>query len=338
MKQELDKIIANLQKKNYAPVYIAHGQEPYFIDILTDNIESGILSEEEKDFNMHIFYGKDVIVAELVAVLKSFPMMGNYQVVVIREAQDLDERKLGPLESYFANPQPSTILYIAYKDTLSKKLSSWIKKNPKNFQLYETKKMYDKDVQAFIIDYTKSKGFNIDSKIAQIICDNLGNSLSKVVNELDKIFINQPQGTLIDNKIVEDYIGISREFNVFELQKAIASRNVQKAMQIAYHFAGNVKENSIFSMISPLYSFVSKGLMYFQLKKSMNRDELYKHMGLNFYSGADLETLNARYTISSMVDLVSILREYDLKAKGVDNSIADEGDLIKELVFKLLVA
>lgn len=338
MKQELDKIVVNLQKKNYAPIYVAHGQEPYFIDLLTDHIESGILNEDEKDFNMHIFYGKDVNVPELVAVLKSFPMMGNYQVVVVREAQHLDERKLGPLESYFTNPQPSTIFYIAYKDTLSKKLSSWIKKNPKNFQIYETKKMYDKDVQAFILDYTKSKGFNIDSKIAQIVCDNLGNSLSKVVNELDKIFINLPAGTLIDNKIVEDYIGISREFNVFELQKAIANRNLNKAMQIAYHFAGNVKENSIFSVISPMYSFVSKGLVYFQLKKTMSRDELFRQMGLNFYSGADLEAMNAKYSVSSMVDLISILREYDLKAKGVDNSIAEEGDLIKELVFKLLVA
>ncbi len=313
------------------------GEESYYIDQISDFIENNVLTEDEKEFNQSIVYGRDVDVPTIVSYAKRFPMMANYQVVIVKEAQDLDKPKpkIEELVSYIENPLPSTILVINYKYKKldgRKKLAKLIAKKG---VLFESKKLYQNQVQSWITKYIQDKGLSITPKAGALLSEYLGNNLGKIVNEIGKLTINLPEGREIDDVLIEKNIGISKDFNIFELQDALARKDVLKANQIANYFTANPKENPLIKTIILLYGYFSNILFYHRLKDK-SRNNVSAKVGVHPFFVKDLEVAARSYNIAKVVKIISYLREYDLKSKGVDNISATEGELLKELMYKIL--
>ncbi|PLW93621.1 MAG: DNA polymerase III subunit delta [Marinilabiliales bacterium] len=335
MKTALD-IIKDIQKKIYFPVYFLAGDEPYYINKISDYIEDNVLEEDEKEFNSTILYGRDVEMSALISKLKSFPMMSNYQLVILKNAQDIPEKDYEPLISYFENPLNSTILVVSYHKKPGKRIKAKLDKIKTGLEYFESVRLRDDKVAAWITQHLQKKGFTCSPKISQILADYLGNDLEKIENELLKLTINVEKGSAINMDDVEANIGISKNFNIFELQSAIATRNQVKAIQISHYFAANTKENSIFKMIPVIYSFFSKVMIYHQLKDKKNRGDVARALKINPYFAGDYETAALKYNATHVLNVIKLLREYDMKAKGVNNQFP-EGELIKELIYKIVV-
>ncbi len=334
MKSAAD-IIKNIQQKIYLPVYFLTGDEPYYINKISDYIEDNVLEKDEKEFNSTIIYGRDVVMQSLIGKLKSYPMMSNYQLVVVKNAQDISDKDFERLFEYFQNPLLSTILVISYHKKLGKRLQNKLEKNSKNIELFVSNKLKDNKVATWIQEHLRKKGYSCSPKITQLLSDYLGNDLEKIENELIKLTINIETGQTITMDDVEANIGISKNFNIFELQTAIAVRNHIKAMQISYYFAANTKENSIFATIPILFSFFNKLLIYQQLTDK-SRGNVAKALKINPYFASDYEKAAQKYSVTQISYIIKLLREYDLKAKGVNNQFP-EGELIKELIYKIVV-
>ena len=233
-------IIRKLSNKVYQPLYFLSGEESYQIDLISDYIEANVLSEQEKEFNLTILYGKDVDEPTIISHAKRFPMMANYQVVIVKEAQNL--KKIEDLQPYIEKPVKSTILVICYKYGKLDKRKGFAKSVEKNGILYESPKLYDNQVAGWISDYLKNQKYSIQPKAAQLLAESLGTNLAKVVNEINKLMINIPRGSEITSEHIEENIGISKDFNVFELSKALELRDRVKATRIVMHFAMNEKD------------------------------------------------------------------------------------------------
>jgi DNA polymerase-3 subunit delta len=330
---EFENILKDLKNKVYHPVYFLQGEEPYFIDVITDYIANNVLSDMEREFNQTVLYGKDVDTLTIVSYAKRYPMMSNHQVVIIKEAQDL--KQLENLESYIENPLKSTILVFCYKYKNLDKRLKFAKAIDKKAVLFTSSKLYENKIPDWITNYLKVKNYKINDKAAILIAEYLGNDLSKVSNELDKLMLNVPVGTKISVKHIEDNIGISKDFNVFELQTALGRKNVLKANQIAIYFAANQKNNPFVMTIGTLYSYFSKLLIYHTLEnKSPNTVASALKVGPYFVG--DYEMAAKNYSLGKLVDIINYLREYDLKSKGVDSGNSDGGSLLKELIYKIL--
>jgi DNA polymerase III subunit delta len=331
--QSLDDILNDLKKKIYRPVYFLSGEEPYYIDLISDYIEGNVLGPDEKEFNLSVFYGRDTDVEGIVSNCKRFPMMANYSVVIIKEAQDI--KKIEELENYISNPLDSTILVICYKYSKVDKRKTFAKILEKKAVFFESPKIYDNQVQAWITSYLKSKGYPIGQKASFLMAEHLGSDLSKIVNEVSKIIINIPAGAEITPEHIELNIGISKDYNVFELQKALGSKNVFKANQIIRYFAQNDKENPMVKTLPILYNFFSKVFLYQNIAdKSPNN--LAAALSVNRMFLDDYATAARNYPPAKLEQVFHLLHEYDLRTKGVESNSIPDGELMKEMVYRIL--
>ncbi len=340
--RKYEEIIKDLKNKVYHPVYFLQGEEPFYIDSVSDYIEQHVLGDMEKEFNQTIVYGKEVDHVAVAAAARRYPMMSNYQVVIVKEAQEmkwfnLKERdEKDPLQNYFANPTPSTLLVFCFKYKKIDKRTSLAKLIEKHAQFFESKKMYDNELPAWIEKYIHSKGYKSENRVSTMIADYLGNDLSKIANELDKMIINLKEKTEITTKHIEDFIGISKEYNVFELQTALGDKNVLKANRIINYFAANPKNNPMVLIIGNLFSYFNKILLYQTLSDKSEKNAAAA-MGINPFFVKDYQRAARNYPLSKLQNIVSHLREYDLKSKGVGSTDKTvDGDLLKELMFKIL--
>ncbi|MCX6282783.1 MAG: DNA polymerase III subunit delta [Bacteroidetes bacterium] len=328
-----ENILSDLKNKIYYPVYLLSGEEPYFIDVISDYIEENVLSEQEKEFNQTIVYGKDADAATVMSYARRYPMMSNYQVLIVKEAQDLGD--LDAFLPYIQNPVSSTILVLCYKYRKLDKRKSLYKTIEKSGVVMESAVLYDNKMPDWISNYVKERGFSVSPKAAVLLAEFVGNELSKIVNELTKLFINLPAGSEITEDVIERNIGISKDFNVFELQKALGRKDVYKSNMIIQYFAANLKENPLVKIIPNLYSYFTKVLIYHYLPDK-SRNNAAAALSVSPFFIQDYQTAAKNYPMHRLVSVISYLREYDLKAKGLENVSATDGELMKELVYKIL--
>ncbi len=347
MKEYLE-ILTDLKRKIYKPIYFLCGEEPYFIDKISDYIENNVLDESEREFNQTVIYGREASFGQVLEAAKRYPMMSEYNVVIVKEAQNLKEFSKGggdddgkkdtgknPFQSYVENPQKETILVICHKYKTIDKRTALAKTIAKQAVFFESKKLYDNQIAKWVEDYLQEKKYKINPRASALISDYLGTDLSKVANELDKMIINIPAGEEIKLEDVQANIGISKDFNVFELQTALGKKDVLKVNQIINYFASNPKDNPLVVTVSTLYGYFNKILMY-QFAPDKNKFEVAKVIGVNpfFVDGYALAASN--YPPAKLKNIFGFIREADLRSKGVDNPSMNESDILKELTFKIL--
>ena len=330
---KFNEILANLRKKVYQPVYFLMGDETYFIDEICDYIANNVLNESEKEFNQTVLYGKDTDVATIISESKRFPLMGEHSVVIVKEAQNI--RKIEDLEVYLEQPQLSTILVICYKYKTLDKRKKFAKELAKKAVLFESKKLYDNQIPDWIQNYLSKHNYSIHPKAAFLLSEYLGADLGKITNELDKLMLIIEKGQEITSDIIERNIGISKDFNNFELNNAMARKDVLRANLISNYFAANPKDNPFVVTISVLFGFFHKTLIYHTLKDK-SKNTVASALKINPFFVKDYELAARNYSKSKLLKIISLLREYDLKSKGVNNSSITDGELIKELVYKIL--
>jgi DNA polymerase-3 subunit delta len=330
---EVLKIINDLKAGIIKPIYFLMGEEPYYIDKLTEYIENNILSEDEKGFNQTVIYGRDATIEDIVSNAKRYPMMAERQVVVVREAQELS-RTIDKLESYAENPQPTTVLVVAYKYKTLDKRKKLVKLIAKNGVLFESKKLYENQVGTWIQRLLQGRGYSIEPKANAMLVEFLGNDLSRISNELDKLQIILPKGHTITPKDIEYNIGFSKDFNVFELQNAIGSKDQLKAFKIAQYFADNPKDNPLVVTVSLVFGFFVKILKYHGLKDKDPRAAA-PVLGVNPFFMKDYEIALRNYSMKKVSSIVASLREIDVKSKGVGANSLSNHDLLKEMLVKI---
>lgn len=330
----IKQIVEEIKAKNTKPIYFLMGEEAYYIDKISDYIENNILSEEEKGFNQMILYGRDVSVEDIVANAKRFPMMAEKQVVIVKEAQHLS-RYIDKLLTYAENPQPSTILVICYKYKTIDKRKKLAKTVADIGCLFESKKLYENQVSDWISAVLKGKGYQIQPKASHMLVEFLGTDLSKISNELDKLAVILENGTMINATHIEQNIGISKDYNNFELRKAIGDKELVKANQIIQYFAQNPKNNPLVMTISLLNSYFTQLLLYHGLKDK-GKINVGKMLRINPYFVTEYQRAAKNYPMRKVAQVISILREADLKSKGVGASNLAQGDILKELLFKIM--
>jgi DNA polymerase-3 subunit delta len=329
-----DEIISDLKKKIYRPIYFLMGEESYYIDLISDYISKNVLPEAEKTFNQIVLYGKDTDVATIMNASRKFPMMSNYQVVIVREAQNL--KNIDELAGYVEKPLKSTILVINYKYGTLDKRKKLTKLLAEHAVLFDSAKLYENQIPEWINKYLKDKNFEIEPSASAMLTEFLGTDLSKISNELDKLAIVVPSGTKkITPQHVEHNIGISKDYNNFELTKALGVKNTLKAYRIADYFAKNPKTNPFVVTVTALYGFFSKILLYHYLPDK-SKFTAASALGVNPYFIAEYQEAAKKYPINKLAYIISCLREYDLKSKGIGNVSATDGELLKELIYKIL--
>jgi DNA polymerase-3 subunit delta len=357
--KEIDDILTNLKRKIVKPVYYLYGEEPYYIDVISDYIEQHFLDESEKEFNQKVIYGKDIDLGTLLTYAKSFPMMGDYQVVILKEAQNIPEFSKADsgasidgesdakekkdknnsvakaFISYLENPLPSTILVICQKYKKPDGRSAIFKAFQKHAVCVDSKKLYDNKIPDWINNYVKEIGYTIHPRAAQLLADYLGANLSKITNEISKLIISIPKGAEIKIEQIQENIGVSKEFNVFELQDALAKKDAYKANQIINYFIANPKENPFQLVISTLYGYFNKILLYHFIQDK-NKFNVAKELAVNPFFAEGYIKAGQQYNTLKLKQIFHHLRECDAKSKGIDNYSLTYGELMKELIFKIL--
>ena len=331
---EVKQLVEDIKNKKIKPVYFLMGEESYYIDKLSEYIENNVLAEEEKGFNQMVIYGRDTSIDEIVSNAKRFPMMAEYQVVIVKEAQDLS-RTIEQLVDYVKNPQPSTILVLNYKYKTLDKRKSLYKELKKSAVVFESKKLYENKVAEWIRRTLSPKGYSISPKAAQMLVEFLGTSLSKINNELEKLQIILPKGTQITPEHIEENIGISKDFNNFELRNAIGERNVFKAQRIAKYFGDNPKDNPMVVTVGLLFNYFSQLLQLHGLADKSPRN-VASALRVNPYFVNEYLTASRNYSMKQVSRSVSLLREFDVKGKGVGANAIPQGDLLKELLARIM--
>lgn len=331
---EVAKIVADIKSGNIKPIYFLMGEEPYYIDKISEFIEKNVLTEEDKGFNQMVLYGRDITIEEIIDNAKRFPMMAERQVLIVKEAQDLS-RTIDKLESYSENPQPSTVLVICYKYKKIDKRKTLYKTIQKKGLVYESKKLYENQVADWIRRVLSGKSYKIDTKAASMLVEFLGTDLSKINNELEKLMIILPVDSSITPKDIEENIGISKDYNNFELRKAVGERNILKVNRIINYFAHNQKANPMVMTISLLNSFFTQLLIYHSLKDK-SKNNVAKSLKVNPYFVSDYVTAAKNYPMRKVSQVIALLREADVKSKGVGANALPARDLLKELLFKII--
>lgn len=335
-------IIKDLKAKKFRPVYLLHGEEPYYIDQIIHYMEEHILNDMEKGFNQTVLYGKDTDMATVLNAAKRYPMMSDYQLVVVKEAQDLkwgketegSSKEAEFVQNYFEKPLDSTILVLGYKYANFDKRKKLFKSISKSGLVFQSDPVRDYKLAQWIEELVKEKGYKIAPQAAALMAEYLGTDLSKIANEVEKLMLNISSETPIDTDLVQRNIGISKEYNVFELQKALAVRDVLKCNQIVNYFADNPKANPMVMVMANLNAYFSKILKYHYLP---NKNDAAKELGVNPYFVKDYEMAARSFNLNKTFDIIALLREYDLKSKGVDSSgNTTDGELLKELLFKMM--
>ena len=334
-----EDILKDLKNRKFKPLYLLHGEEPYHIDLVGNYVEHQLLSDADKGFNQTVLYGKDTEVMTVLGAAKRYPMMADYQVVLVKEAQDMkwgkdddDKKSINPLLNYLENPLPSTILVFCYKYGKFDKRKKTYKAIEKNGLIFESTSLYDNKIPGWIESFVTDKGYKISQQATYMLSEYLGNDLSKIANELEKLMLNVSAGQEITLELVQNNIGISKEYNVFELQTALGKKDVFKVNQIVNYFEANPKANPIVLVLGNLNNFFSKVLAFHYIK---DRSNIARELGVSPYFVKDYEQAARSYDYGKTMRIISYLREYDLKSKGVDSN-AEDGALLKELMFKIL--
>jgi DNA polymerase-3 subunit delta len=331
-----EQILKELSRQKYHPVYFLHGPESYFIDAIADRIEAEALSEAEKAFNQSIFYGKEVDHLAVLDAARRYPMMAERQVVILKEAQEM--RSLSELKAYVEQPMPSTILVICHKHKKYNLSSAFGKALGKHALVFEAKSLYDNQIPDWIRSYLRARDRDIAVDAAELIAEYLGGDLSKIANELDKLALNVPPGAEISKQHVDTHIGISKDFNVFELQRALGLHDAPRAFRIVNYFAANANKNPITLTLGALYGYFSKVYMLHFIQH-LPEKEMAETMGLrSSYFLKEYRQAARHYPPTRTQWVIALLKEYDLKAKGVGHAGAGDidGALLKELVWRIL--
>jgi DNA polymerase-3 subunit delta len=330
----------DILKQNFSPVYLLMGEEEFYIDHLTNLILNNAISEHEKDFNLSILYGKDTSISHIISISKQYPVMAERKLVIIKEAQELlkkdsDGNNLDDLVSYISNPLSSTILILNVKYKSIDKRKSIYKAFLKNGIVYESKKLYENQVQDWIIDYLYKKKITIDKKSTFLLTELLGTEINKIANELDKLIVLKSSEKKINEDDIEKYVGISKDFNVFELRKAIGQRDLTRCIKIIDYFSKNPKSNPAVVVISLIFDFFLKLFIYHSISDKSDRN-IATQLKINPYFVRDYSSAAKNFSMKNISNKITILRDYDLKSKGLGSINSNNSDLLKELVIKLL--
>lgn len=322
-----------ISQRNFSPIYFLMGDEPFFIDEISNLLINTVLPEEQRDFNQTILYGKDTSVEEIISVCKRFPMMADFQLVVVREAHELS-RTIEQLTSYAEQPQPTTVLVLCYKNKKLDKRKKLSKAIQKNGTIVETKKLYDNKLPSWIEQRVRSMKRTIDFSAAAVLSESVGSDLGTLHNQLDKLCLVVEQGNAITVDDIEQHVGISKEYNNFELRKAIGSGNVAQAYKIAHYFGRHPKQHPLLGTINSLYKFFMQLLTYHGLP-SKNPDAVAKALGIHPFFIKEIEVAARRYPLKSIVPILKTIKEADLAAKGVNAVPISEGEALQHLLNKV---
>lgn len=326
-------IIAELTKKTYKPVYWLEGEEDFFIDEITDFAAANILTESEAAFNLTVFYGKDTEWSAVFNACRRYPMFSEKQVVIVKEAQEM--RGIERLESYVERPLSSTILFVAYKGKKVDGRTKMAKLLKEKAVLFTTKKLYDSQLPEWTSDLVKSKGLSVSGKALQLLIDHIGNDLNRLNNEVDKLALNLGKGKNITEDAIEKYVGISKEFNVFELQHAVGYKDFYKAMRIVQYFEANPKAAPLQAIFPALYGFFSKVLLVFTASGE-NEKTIAAALGVSSFFARDYMQAASRYGQQGIERLLLLLHQYNLKSLGINDAGTDDMSLLKELLAKAM--
>ena len=332
-----DSIMQDLKDRKFFPVYYLMGDESYYIDRISDYIAEHVLQPEERDFNQTILFGSDVNASQIADAARRYPMMSEYQVLIVKEAQNIKNTEA--LEKYFKQPMTSTILVMCHKNgTIDGRKREYVKAIQSAGILFESKKLRDRDLPVFIETYLKQRNVSIDPKSTQIIADSIGADLSRLTGELDKVILSLPEeDRRVTPQVVEDQIGVSKDFNAFELRDAIVNRNVFKANQIIKYFDENPKAGSIYSFLPMLFNFFQNLMIAYYAPNRKSQEGVAEWLELRSpWAAKDYMTGMRNYTGVKVMEILSKIREIDAKSKGLDNPNTPPGELMKELIFYIL--
>lgn len=334
--KELESLVKSIKNKQLLPIYFLHGEESYYIDQLVKVLENDVLSEEEKAFNQTIVYGKDTNYQEILSLARQFPMMGERQVIIVKEAQDLklNKEETELLTKYAENPIPSTILVFAHKN---KKIDGKKKNLVKVLKpyLFVSEKVRDYELPKVIQQELQKQEVKTAPNIANLLSEYLGNDLSRVFNEIDKVKIHLKEGDVLDDKMVEKYIGISKEYNVFELQSAVATKNIEKAFKIVHYMGKNEKNHPIVNITANFFGYFSKVILY-QTLTDKSQANAAAALGVNPFFVKDYQLSAQLYPLKHATRIITILRDIDMKSKGLGVNQTPDRELMKELVYRII--
>jgi len=330
-----DDILKDLKNKIYYPIYLLGGEESFFIDSITNYMEENILDSMEKEFNQTIMYGLDTNVGTLISYAKSYPMSANYQVLIVKEAQNL--KGFAELESYVANPLKSTILVLAFKHKKIDKRLKIYKLIKKTGVVFESKKLWANKVPEWISKHVENQSFKIKPRESALLAEYLGDDLSKISNELKKVTMTLKEGGLISPNVIEQNIGISKEYNIFALTDALAEKDIFQANKIIFYFIGDVKNHPIQAIIPMLYSFFHRSLVYLQVKNKGDKFGVASALGVSPGTVQRYAQCSRNYPPMKLAAIIGYLKEADLKSKGVNaTGNLNSAEILKELIYKIL--
>ncbi|TLV02986.1 DNA polymerase III subunit delta [Dyadobacter luticola] len=338
MAQTPDSILKEIRSKTFQPIYFLHGDEPYYIDSITDELEKRVVPESEKGFNQFVLYGKDIDLTGVLGYAKRFPFMSERQLVIVKDANKLggieQKEQQARLEDYALNPLKSTVLVFCFHANADER-KAYIKAINTKGAVVQSKKMYDNKLPEWVSSFCQHEGVKISPKAIQMLVDNIGNDLKRLSNEIRKIMVNLRVDEGIDAGAVERFVGISKEYNVFEFQKALMNRDILKANQIATYFSANPKDNPLSPILIILFGFFSK-LLIAHTSKDKSERSLATELGVNPYFVKDYLLACRNYPLPKVANIIHYLRESDGRLKGLDGVSISEGELLRELVFKIL--
>ena len=330
------QIMAEVEAGNIASVYLLTGEEGYYIDQLSDYFENKLVPEENRDFDQTVLYGRDVSMADVVGYASQFPMMSEYRLVMVKEAQDIALKEWDLLVSYLEKATQRSVLVLCYRSKWKDKRTKVYGAIKKAGVVYERNKLYDNELPTWILSYTKQHGRSITEKASLLLAEALGNNLSKLSNELDKLFVAVKEGEAITDVEIERNVGVSKDYNIYELQNAIGRKDVVRCNRIVNYFADNPKVMPIPRVVANLYEYLLKVMIYHQLTDK-SQYAAASALGVNPYFVKDYEGAARNYTLPKLAACIGYLHEADVRSKGVRNSgTVSDGELLKELVFKII--
>ncbi|MES2797586.1 MAG: DNA polymerase III subunit delta [Bacteroidota bacterium] len=338
MDPQFQTIFKEIKKGKFEPVYLLHGDEPFFIDKIANEIENTALNIAERSFNQNILFGKDITVGALIGYARGFPMMGDRQVIIVKEAQQINgfdnKENAKLLEQYFLNPQASTILVICFYENIDER-KGWVKAVAKNGISYKSKKFYDNKLPDWVLEYCHAQKLKISYKAIQLLIDFIGNDLTRMASEIDKLMLNLKINEEISATTIEKYVGISKEYNIFEFQKALIQRDVVKANNIALYFSKNQKQNPLAATIVMLYSLFTKILLV-HVTSNKSDNNLAPILGISPYFAKDYVLAGRNYSYPKTFEVIHYIKQAELNSKGIDSGSQTEKNILQELIYKIL--
>lgn len=328
-----EQIISDIKQKNFKPIYFLHGEEAYFMNELADAFIKHVVDESAKDFDQTIVFGSDTNIGQIISMAKRFPVIAKKQLVLVKEAQSV--KKIEEIENYAKSPQPDTVLVICYKFKKLDKRKSAYKVLSKSGVVFESEKIKDYHVAQWIESNIAKKGFKINAKTSAMLAEFIGNDLPQIVSTIDKLAIHLTKGQEVTPTEIEKYVGISKTYNIFELQNAIGKKDVKQVFKIVNHFANNSKEHPFPATIGGLYNYFSKIIALHYLPDKSEKG-IASALKVHPYFVKDYTNAARNFNAVKTMKIISALKTYDLKSKGFNNSSTTEGELLKELMFQVL--